>query len=824
MSHDSLRVDTAGRRISDLVLQRGMSINIIAGCLGTAWWAMTQGMPLTMLLEALGASGTVMGLATTILQLALVAQIPGALLSSRMSTRKAFWGPTALFHRILWFIPPLLLMLMPNAPQKVAWAMIWLIAVSGVLAQSTTALWFSWMADLVPRNMLGRFWGYRQTWTMVFFLAAMGLGGWLLDAFPAPRGGQGGSWMGFILVFAIGAVLGCVDIIIHLWVPEPKAAERSEDSDWLERIVEPLKNADFRRLTIAMGILTFALGLSSLGGVYMKKDFGITYTHLSVMAIASSLGTLAFGFIWGYVLDRIGGRAFGAMMMVLGPLVMACWFFVKDYGVDFVTLCGGVPVLGHAVRAAEELLPAAWREWVHLQQLPQSVWIVTLASFGTGAIFGGLGLCQVNMSSALASEKNRTMSMAVHWSVVGLIGAGGALFAGKVMDYIIASPFNYTLPTGTIVTYQQVLVVLQTLIIWFIALPVFLRIRRRKGEPHLATAFSQILITSPFKVVTSIYMMTAYVTSHRRAVAARHLGLKRSVIAVPDLIEKLDDASAEVREESAYALGRIGSPEAVAALVAKLKDSNSDLGPQAARGLRMSRDPEAVSALIAKLDDPDRELKTECIRALGEIGDERSVKPILNLLVKSTDTKIIGAAAEALAKLHEMDAVYEIIPRMRETRNIVLDRSLAVSVGDLLGQPDEFYKVLTRELRTRGSEVARLCKDLVREIRTATKKTSQAEGRGLVEAAREVERLYDEEKLAECAEVMFKIGVGMTRICRGLAADEKVESFISAATSKDPRIGVGIWYLDLLRKDWEARDSADILLGLYFLSHCGPRP
>lgn len=824
MSYDSLRVDTAGRRITDMALQRGLSINIIAGCLGTAWWAMTQGMPLTMLFEALGAPGVKIGLVTTIMQIALVAQIPGAFLADKLPTRKLLWVPAVLGHRILWFVPPLLLMFLAESNDKVVAGLIWLVGLSAVLAQSATAVWFSWMADLVPRGMLGRFWGYRQTWTMVFFLAAMGLAGWLLDAFPAPRGGAAGDWTGFIIVFAIGAILGCVDIIIHAWVPEPRVPEKTRTVDWLARMLEPLKNHDFRLLTISMGVLTFALGLSALGGVYLKKDFGVTYSQLSAMAITSSLGTLIFGFIWGYVLDRIGGRAFGAIMMVTGPLIMSCWFFVNGRSTDFVGLFDNMPVLGQFVRAAEEFLPVVWRNWLHEFELPQASWVITIASIGTGAAFGGLGLCQVNLSSALSVPENRTMAMAVHWSVVGLIGAGGALFAGKVMDYVIVHPINYTLPTGTKVSYQQVLILMQTAIIWFVALPIFLRIHRRKGEPHLSMAVSQMLVTSPFRVVTSIYMMSAYVTSHKRAAAARHLGLKRSVIAVPDLIEKLDDPSSEVREEAALALGRIGSPEAVAALITKLKDPGTDVGPYVARGLKMARDPAAASVLMTKLDDGDREVRIESVRALGEIGDARAAAPILRILAESRDPKMTCAAAEALAKFREMDAVYEIIPKMRETRNIVLDRSLAVCVGDLLGEPTEFYKVLTKELRTRGSEVDRLCRQLVRVIKTMTSDKMRKEGEELVARVKLVEHQYEEEKLAECAETLFDVAVGLTRLCWGLEHSGQMDSFIEQVNAKDHRIGVGVWYLDLLRKDWEARDSADILLGLYFLSHCGLKP
>ena len=74
--------------ITGRVLHRGLRLNIIAGTLGVSWWTMTQGMPLTMFLEALGASGLLMGLATTIMQFAFLMQVPATLFAERLKARK----------------------------------------------------------------------------------------------------------------------------------------------------------------------------------------------------------------------------------------------------------------------------------------------------------------------------------------------------------------------------------------------------------------------------------------------------------------------------------------------------------------------------------------------------------------------------------------------------------------------------------------------------------------------------------------------------------------------------------------------------------------
>ena len=310
MTEHSFPVDVHGRRITDRGLRRGLRVSVVAGALGVAWWTMVQGMPLKMLMEALGASGVVIGLVTTVMQVALVAQLPGAFIAKGLKARKRLWGATVLSARALWFLPVLLLAAFGGRPGVIAWTVLGLVAVSSLLNQSVTALWFSWMADLIPDRIRGTFWGRRQSWVMLASLIAVAVSGWILDRFsPA---GEERSWLGFQIVFAAGAVMGCVDIIIHLWVPEPVLGTKKPTGSWLSHVMDPLRNRDFRQLTIAMGIFTFSVGMVSLGIIYLKKEFNVTYTHLSAISIASSLGVLVSGFGWGYVLDRVGGRAFGA--------------------------------------------------------------------------------------------------------------------------------------------------------------------------------------------------------------------------------------------------------------------------------------------------------------------------------------------------------------------------------------------------------------------------------------------------------------------------------------------------------------------------------
>lgn len=201
-------LQTNGKPLTDRALQRGLRINILAGCLGTMWGTIAGGMPLTMFMKCIGASGVTIGLTATVGQVAMALQIPAALVADRLPARKPFFAVMNLTHRLLWFVVAFLpLWMAPGPGSRLATLVVCTVAFSGMLAQLASATWWSWMADLVPTQQRASFWGRRHSLVSIASLLAILAAGFLLDAFPDPTH-PGGSFMGFILVFGLAALLG----------------------------------------------------------------------------------------------------------------------------------------------------------------------------------------------------------------------------------------------------------------------------------------------------------------------------------------------------------------------------------------------------------------------------------------------------------------------------------------------------------------------------------------------------------------------------------------------------------------------------------------
>ena len=438
-------IDVHGRPISDRDLSRAMRVNIAAGSLGLVWLAMTIMMPLTMFMEAVHASGVLIGLVSTVRFLVMAFQIPGAIFAEHLESRKKFWAPLVLAHRILWFPVALIAFFWIPDSRWMIWAVIAIVGLSDLLGNMATAPWFSWMADLIPVAGSGRFWGARQSIVTVASLAGMSLAGWILDMF---RDSHGTAKTGFGGVFAISATFGVADIVVHLWVKEPRPVPLEKTATIVSRLVAPLKNRDFLRLTLALAAWNFGCALlGSFGIVYLKRDFPVTYSQIAALGVASLLGMACTSFIFGHWIDKIGARAFGAILFLVAPLTTLSWLFLKPSTVAVI-----LPGFG-------------------LLHVPQAVVVQSFANFLSGSLFSAVSLCQMRLVPVLTQAHGRTMSMAVHWTLIGLLSALGPVTGGAIMDRVARHPLHYVLPTGTQFAFFHVLVGLFFATSWFVALP-----------------------------------------------------------------------------------------------------------------------------------------------------------------------------------------------------------------------------------------------------------------------------------------------------------------------------------------------------------------
>ncbi len=430
-------------------MNRSLRFNIAAGFLGMFWLCVPIGAPLPLLMDAVKASSTELGLLAASWQVAMLVQIPAALFAQRLSRRKPFWAATALFHRALWASPALLPILLPG--QQACWPF-WIIvslSLSNAFANMGTASWSSWMADIVPHETAGAFWSLRQQAISAGLILGTAWYGLILDHDSSHDGMRGFQW-----VFLICAILGMGDILVHLFVDEPVPVKPEHSPPLWAQLRAPFATPGFGTLALAMAFWTGAQSLVgytlALPGffsmVHLHNSFGANYSQASYLFIAAALGAALFSNTLGRWMDKAGAAAVMMRLALFAPLTMLAWW---------AAVPGKTTLFGHT--------------------LPSAVLWMSAAGLAQGALYIGTLLCQFRLTQIFLPAEGRTLAMAIHWSLAGFGGAIGAFAGGWIKGTIESAGMPNFLATR----YPfDVLVFLHLLVAWFCVLPLCRKLAR----------------------------------------------------------------------------------------------------------------------------------------------------------------------------------------------------------------------------------------------------------------------------------------------------------------------------------------------------------
>ena len=300
-------------------------------------------------------------------------------------------------------------------------------------------------------------------------------------------------------------------------------------------------------------------------------------------------------------------------MLLLAPCFGASWFFVTD-----------TPLL----------LKLPWLGEFHTCN---GIALMTLVSLFSAGLYSCVGLSHMSLLASTAPERGRTMAMAVQWTVIGIIGAGGSIVGGYVMDLFPKDGLRIILFKNTHFHFIHALAILHALTAWCLVLPVFLRIRVKRERLSVMEAFERIVLVNPLRFASGIYharVMSSPVTRRRRAEAVEAAGESGAEVFVVDLAARLSDPSADVREAAAQSLGRIGTTDALEALIKALQDPHTDLAVHLLRALRGCADSRATATILPRLSSENLEVVREAARTLGATGDPEAIPPCWTCSIK----------------------------------------------------------------------------------------------------------------------------------------------------------------------------------------------
>jgi MFS family permease len=288
---------------------------------GAAFTYLSSGAIFASFARALGANDFLFAVLDSAVPLMNVFQVLATRLVEGTHRRKLQLVISGVIGRALWIVIALLPFLhrvYPNliSREKVLFALVVCVLLSGALQSFGNPAFFSWINDLFPRRAMPMFLAKRtQLGTYVTLCAAL-ISGIIADAMPRLEI--------YGLLLAAGGILGLMEIIAYLRVREPRrkhsappASVFSVGSMW-EEIKAPLRERTARRFLLFNAIYLASISITSpILWLYFLEYLHLSKTLAGILVVA--LPNMVMGLsvpFWGITLRRFGNK----------PVIQICTF------------------------------------------------------------------------------------------------------------------------------------------------------------------------------------------------------------------------------------------------------------------------------------------------------------------------------------------------------------------------------------------------------------------------------------------------------------------------------------------------------------------
>jgi MFS family permease len=392
-------------------LERARLLFIWEGSLATGFVTCTGGTILTGFALWLGATPFHIGLLTSLPAFAALAQLLAPYFTERHGQRKRLMSLMTGGQRALWLIVAALPFLVLPTGAGIA-VLIGVVTISAMLGAVGAVPWLSWMADLVPKDMRGRYFATRNLIMGTVGLILGPIVGHFLDLWTDWAGP--GSPFGFASTFAAGAALGLMAVWLLQRIAEPPMAPGSGQS-LLRQLALPWRNANFRRLIFFRGYYIFVVNLAGpFFVVYHLQSLGLGFGAVYILNTIGALAMLLALRLWGRLCDRWGARQV-MLVNIIGKGIFPLFY------------------LGMAVTAPGSPTALTW---------------VLLAAAQVFTVFeGGLELAANNLQINLAPREHNTAYLATYAAAFSLCSAispliGGALLSQPAAAQVSLGPVN----------------------------------------------------------------------------------------------------------------------------------------------------------------------------------------------------------------------------------------------------------------------------------------------------------------------------------------------------------------------------------------------
>ena len=281
---------------------------------------------------ALGANNLQVGILAALPPVSQVIQLPAILAIEKFRVRKAIAVPAWFLAQLMWLPIGAVPFLLETPGAAAISAVIALLALRGLFNPLYVTATVSWTRDLVPRELLGRYYSSRFT-LITGAMVVVGLGGSFFVSWWQDNAAPGNEIYAYSLLLMGGwALFGIAGPLLVSRAKEPLMPPAAEEGrSALSILLEPLRDPNFRRLARFLLTWNFALNMAvPFFAVYMLTRLGFSLPVVIGFTVLSQVSNVLFIRVWGAMADRTGSKTVLSLAASLYLLVIVGWVFTTN--------------------------------------------------------------------------------------------------------------------------------------------------------------------------------------------------------------------------------------------------------------------------------------------------------------------------------------------------------------------------------------------------------------------------------------------------------------------------------------------------------------
>jgi MFS family permease len=520
----------------------------------------------------------------------------------------------------------------------------------------SSSTWSTWMAELVPEQIRGRYFALRNSISSVAGIFAVLIGGWLLKTFPGHDG--------FTFVYIIAAVTALTGTVLLFTQYNPPVAETPHTS-MVASYKQIFKDKNF--MAFVRMVMYFNLAIVVASPFFTVHFIEVLKVPIDILGYFTAAAA---------VTGILGNLFFGKMSDILGNR------FIIRFCLLLMTIPAGLMLF----------LPEK-------NPLPFVAAVILMQSF-----FGaGWNLATFNTSLSVSPRGQRALYIGVYNSLNSL----SAVFAPVLGGFLIDLYTTYHVPVFGIVLPPTTIVFALSALLLFLGLltfPFYREANRNEDYSLRDVVFRMNFPEILYKLFVSTFMPR--ITSRHRL--TEDIADLRSPAAVVPLGRLLDDMDPDVRMSALEGLGKTGAEEAVEPLLAYQPHAGVLEQIEILKAFKpFAADPRVKAILIEVAAGPYLVRRLRAVRSLGPVASHPEVAALVLDKLRSAvppvpgDTRFdfdqeeylawvdLGVQAREWATLELSLPFYPALSQPDGRRGLLFHWST------LLGFRDDFYRYLS---------------------------------------------------------------------------------------------------------------------------------